>query len=77
MSVGDLEGIPSQRRTAVKIKLFSVQPSNRKPNLDALEVEVNAWLADHPNVVIEHTNDLTQPSATWSHITLALWYSEK
>lgn len=61
----------------MKIKLFSLQARNRKPGLDALEADVNAWLADHPNVVIEHTNDLSQPSATWSHLILAVWYSEK
>jgi len=61
----------------VKIKLFSVQTNNRKPKFDALEAEVNAWLADHPNVVIEHTNDITRPGAAWSHLALAIWYSEK
>lgn len=61
----------------MKLKLFSTQTNNRKPKFDALESEVNAWLADHPNVVIEHTNDVTQPSAAWSHIALAVWYSEK
>lgn len=60
----------------MKLKLFSVQPGNRKPDFDGLEDDVNAWLADHPNVVIDHTNALTQPSAAWSHLTLAVWYSE-
>ncbi len=60
----------------MKLKLFSHQANNRKPGLDALEAEVNAWLADNPGVVIEHTNDVTQPSATWSHLILAVWYSE-
>ena len=63
----------------MKIELFSAQPSNRKPkpSLDTLEADVNAWLADHPNIVIEHTNELSQPSAVWSHLALAVWYSEK
>ena len=61
----------------MKIKLFSLQARNRKPGFDTLEADVNAWLADHPNIVIEHTNDLSQPSAVWSHLTLAVWYSEK
>lgn len=61
----------------MKVKLFSAQTNNRKPSFDALEADVNAWLADHPNLVIEHTNDLTQPSAAWSHLALAVWYSEK
>ncbi len=61
----------------MKLKLFSMQASNRKPGLDTLEADVNAWLADHPNITIEHTNDLSQPSAVWSHLALAVWYSEK
>lgn len=63
----------------MKVKLFSVQAKNRKPKpmFDTLEADVNAWLADHPNVVIEHTNDVSQPSAVWSHLALAVWYSEK
>jgi hypothetical protein len=63
--------------TAVKMKLFSIQGKNRKPSFETLEADVNAWLADHPNAVIEHTNDLSQPSAVWSHLVLAVWYSEK
>ncbi len=61
----------------MKLKLFSLQASNRKPRFDSLEADVNAWLADHPNIVIEHTNDVAQPSAVWSHVALAVWYSEK
>lgn len=61
----------------MKLKLFVMKEGNRKPDFDTLEADVNAWLADHPNIVIEHTNDLSQPSATWSHLSLAVWYSEK
>lgn len=61
----------------MKVKLFSLQASNRKPKFDALEGEVNTWLADHPNIVIDHTNAISQPTAVWSHLTLAVWYSEK
>ena len=61
----------------MKMKLFSLQGKNRKPNFDTLEADMNAWLADHPNIVIDHTNALSQPSAVWSHLTLAVWYSEK
>lgn len=60
----------------MKIKLFSMKARNRK-GFHTLEADVNAWLADHPNIVIEHTNHLTQPSVTWSHLGLAVWYSEK
>ena len=54
-----------------------MKAGNRKPSFDTLEADVNAWLADNPNIVIEHTNDLSQPNAGWSHLALAVWYSEK
>ena len=54
-----------------------MQASNRKPSFNAFETDVNAWLADHPNIVIEHTNQMSEPNAAWSHIALAVWYSEK
>lgn len=59
------------------MKLFSVTSGNRKPAFDSLEAEVNTWLADHPGIVIEHTDDLSQPNASWSHLALAVWYTEK
>ena len=61
----------------MKIKLFVMKAGNRKPSFDTLEADENAWLADHPNIVIEHTNDLSQPNVGWSHLALAVWYSEK
>jgi hypothetical protein len=61
---------------AMKVKLFSLEAKNRKPGFDTFEAETSTWLADHPNLVIEHTNDLSQPSAAWSHLALAVWYSE-
>lgn len=61
----------------MKMKLFSVKEGNRKGGFDSLEADVNAWLADHPNIVIEHTNDLSQPNVSWSHLALAVWYIEK
>jgi len=61
----------------MKLKLFSVQSGNRKPKFDSLEANVNEWLADHPNIVIENTNFLSQPNAAWSHLALAVWYTEK
>jgi hypothetical protein len=38
---------------------------------------VNDWLADHPNIVIENTNGLTQPNLTWSHLAVAVWYTDE
>ena len=61
----------------MKMKLFSVKEGNRKGGFNTLEADVNSWLADHPNIVIEHTNDLSQPNVSWSHLSLAVWYSEK
>ena len=61
----------------MKLKLFSKQSGNRKPAFDALESDVNSWLDDHPGVVIEHTTFLTQPNIQWSHLSLAVWYTEK
>ena len=61
----------------MKLKLFSVKEGNRKGGFSTLEADVNSWLADHPNIVIEHTNDLSQPNVSWSHLSLAVWYSEK
>ena len=61
----------------MKLKLFVMKAGNRKPSFDTLEADVNAWLADHPNIAIEHTNDISQPNAGWSHLALAVWYSEK
>ena len=61
----------------MKLKLFFVQASNRMTGVEPLEADVNTWLADHPHIVIEHTNDVSQPNAVWSHLALAVWYSEK
>ena len=61
----------------MKLKLFSVKTGNQKTKFDTLEASVNEWLADHPNIVIENTNDLSQPNIGWSHLALAVWYTEK
>ena len=66
-----------KKDTDTKLRLFSVNSSNRKTNLDALETNVNEWLAEHPDIVIEHTNDISQPNANWLHLALAVWYTEK
>ena len=44
---------------------------------EALEAEVNGWLDNHQNIVIENTNVLSQPNAVWSHLALAVWYTDK
>ena len=60
----------------MKLKLFSVKTGNRKAKFATLEADVNAWLADHPDIVIENTNDLSQPNMSWTHLALAIWYTE-
>jgi hypothetical protein len=63
--------------TFVKLKLFSVKSGNRRPSFDDLEAEVNSWLADNPDILIEHTSFLSQPNLQWSHLALAVWYAEQ
>ncbi|MDW3213035.1 MAG: hypothetical protein R8G01_03495 [Ilumatobacteraceae bacterium] len=60
----------------MKLKIFSTKPGNRKPNLEALEADVNAWLAERPSITIENTHELSQPNMQWSHLTLAVWYTD-
>ena len=59
----------------MKLKIFSMKPGNRKPQFEKLEASVNEWLADHPNIVIQNVNDLSQPNLSWSHLALAVWYT--
>lgn len=59
------------------MKVFAVRSGNRKPDFDTLEADVNAWLADHPDIAIDYTNFLSQPNVNWSHLALAVWYKEK
>lgn len=61
----------------MKLKIFSMKPGNRTPDFAALEADVNGWLADHPDIVIDQTNDVSQPNLSWSHLALAVWYTEK
>jgi hypothetical protein len=61
----------------MKLKIFSVKSGNRKPKFESLEASVNDWLADHPNIVIENTNGLTQPNLIWSHLAVAVWYTDE
>lgn len=60
----------------MKLKIFSVRSGNRKTGFAALEDDVNEWLAEHPGIVVSHTNDLSQPNVVTSHLSLAVWYSE-
>jgi len=61
----------------MKLKILSVQSGNRKPQFESLEERVNEWLADHPHIVIQKVNDLSQPNMSWSHLALAVWYTDE
>jgi hypothetical protein len=61
----------------MKVRIFSVKSGNRKPQFETLEASVNEWLADHPNIVIEDTNELSQPNLNWSYLALVVWYSDQ
>ena len=63
----------------MRLKTFSVKSGNsiKKAGFEALEVNVNGWLDDHPNITIEHTQVLAQPNLGWSQTALAVWYTEQ
>ena len=61
----------------MKLKIFSAKSGKRVPAFGSLESQINAWLADHPNISIEHTDDLSQPNMNWAHLALAVWYTEE
>jgi hypothetical protein len=61
----------------MKVKIFTLRAKNRKPGFKNFEADINAWLAKHPNIVIENTTHVSSPSATFSMLALAVWYSEK
>ena len=62
----------------MKMKTFVVKSGNsvKKTGLAELEANVNEWLADHPDITIEHICDIGQPNLGWNHTALAVWYSE-
>ena len=42
----------------------------------ALESEINAWLEAHPDIEVEHTDSISQPTFGWGQLALAIWYRE-
>lgn len=60
----------------MQFKIFSIKTGNIKAQFESLEDSVNEWLAHHPEIVIEHTQDLSHPNAGWSHLSLGIWYRE-
>ncbi len=61
----------------MKMRIFSAKCGNRKPEFENLEASVNEWLASHPNIAIEKVTDLSQPNASWSHLALAVWFTDQ
>ena len=61
----------------MKVKLFSVASGNRKTKFETLEANVNEWLMDNPNIVVVSTDTLSQPNLSWSHLSLAVWYTDQ
>ena len=61
----------------MRLKLFTVATGNRKLKFEDLEANVNEWLADHPEVVVENTHPVGQPNIGWGHLTMAVWYTEQ
>ena len=73
---------PHGRRRAidVKVKLFVRDKSmfvGWRRYLEALEDEVNAWLADHPGIRIAHiTQSSNGGSFDTSKVFLSVWYDD-
>lgn len=61
----------------VKLQLFTVESENRKPRFGDLEVSVNEWPADHPDIVVENTHGVAHPNVGWGHRASAVWHTEK
>ncbi|MGB9358465.1 MAG: hypothetical protein WCC01_07910 [Acidimicrobiia bacterium] len=60
----------------MKLKVFTVESSNRKPGFDDLEASVNEWLIRQPDIVVENTHTIAQPNVGWGHLAIAVWYAE-
>ena len=62
----------------MRLKIFAVKSGNsvKKARFEALETNVNEWLADHPDITIDHIHVLTRPNLGWGQTALAVWYSE-
>ena len=60
----------------MKLKIFSVKSGNGQAQFDVLEAILNDWLTENPSIIIEHTDNLSQPNMSWSHLSLAVRYAE-
>lgn len=62
----------------MKVKIFNRGSWKGKPvdRFNDLEVMINTWLAEHPDVAVEHVHRLSQPTFGWGELAIAVWYSE-
>jgi hypothetical protein len=62
----------------MKVKLFTTSSGWGKPinQFEELESNINGWLSEHPNAVVENAHRMSQPSFGWGQLGLAVWYSE-
>ena len=62
----------------MKVKLFRRDGTKGKPaeRFSDLEDQINSWLAEHPEITIDNTHRLSQPTFGWGELAVAVWYSE-
>ncbi len=61
-----------------KVKMLSSSTGWGKPAKQFTELEeaVNHWLASHPDISVEDTHLLSQPTFGWGQLAVAVWYRE-
>lgn len=61
-----------------KVKMLSSSTGWGKPAKQFTELEdaVNEWLAGHPDISVEDTHLLSQPTFGWGQLAVAVWYRE-
>lgn len=62
-----------------KVKMLSSSTGWGKPakQFSELEDAVNSWLDRHPDISIERTHLLSQPTFGWGQLAVAVWYRER
>jgi hypothetical protein len=61
-----------------KVKMLSSSTGWGKPAKQFAELEeaVNDWLANNPDISVEDTHLLSQPTFGWGQLAVAVWYRE-
>lgn len=61
-----------------KVKMLSSSTGWGKAanQFTALEDSVNQWLESHPDISVEDTHLLSQPTFGWGQLAVAVWYRE-